>query len=55
MRTHITVWMHKGGDIILLYPQQYYTDWCECENANKCTMYYRAEFFEQHCVYIGVL
>ena len=51
----MTVWMHKGGSIILRYDNHYY-GWYECRLSDEpwCQTYaYDEDFFKKHCVYIG--
>lgn len=49
----MTVWMHKGGDILLRYSQQYHIGWYDFTDGTNKYQTARKEFFRQHCVYIG--
>lgn len=52
----MTVWMHKGGDILLRYEQQYHDGYYDVENYyGFMTDTYSKFFFKEHCVYIGRL
>lgn len=49
----MTVWMHKGGDILLRYDFLYYQGSYLFIDGNEKLHKQPRSFFRQHCVYIG--
>lgn len=48
----MTVWMHKGGGIILRHDDKS-VKFCICEVAGHVSVLTSKAFFRLHCVYIG--
>lgn len=48
-----TVWMYKGGDILLRYELQFFDGWYDFAWGNGFDSQ-RESFFKEHCIYIGV-